>query len=281
MDNSKNKFLKNLEHKEDSIWGNVYDYGKQKQEKILREEYANNKKYGDYLSEIKHHHSIPVMDSEVKKFLNLIPKNGVILDIGGCWGWHWRNLNNVRPDIKIIILDLIRENLLHAKKLLNELIDNQQIFLIHGNATDLKFEDKIFDGVWSVQTTQHIPNFFNVCKEIHRVLKPKGIYWDYSLNNAKFTRLIYRLFKKNYHLDGELKGFYFLRRVNKEIFSTLKDIFNQNFEIRYSEILFSPELHLPIGGNHKSIFGFIDSKLTGNGIIRSLIARQCSFHIKK
>ena len=188
MDNSKNKFLKNLEHKEDSIWGNVYDYGKQKQEKILREEYANNKKYGDYLSEIKYHHSIPVMDNEVKKFLNLIPKNGVILDIGGCWGWHWRNINNVRPDIKIIILDLIRENLIHAKKLLNELIDNQQIFLIHGNATDLKFEDEIFDGVWSVQTTQHIPNFFNVCNEIHRVLKPKGIYWDYSLNNAEFTR---------------------------------------------------------------------------------------------
>ena len=95
MENSKNKFLKNLERKEDSIWGNVYDYGKQKQEKLLREEYANNKKYGDYLSEIKGHHSIPVMDNEVKKFLNLIPKNGVILDIGGCWGWHWRNLNNI------------------------------------------------------------------------------------------------------------------------------------------------------------------------------------------
>ena len=34
----------------------------------MREEYANNKKYGDYLSEIKGHHSIPVMDNEVKKF---------------------------------------------------------------------------------------------------------------------------------------------------------------------------------------------------------------------
>ena len=104
-----------------------------------------------------------------------------------------------------------------------------------------------------------------------------------EIKNANYNDI--RFFSVLEDLTGESikqqKGFYFLRRVNKEIFSTLKDIFNQNFEIRYSEILFSPELHLPIGGNHKSIFGFIDSKLTGNGIIRSLIARQCSFHIKK
>ena len=281
MNNLTNKFLKNLKYNNDFIWGNVDDYGEQKQEKLFREEFATNKKYGNYLLEIKNHHSVPVMDNEVKKFLDKIPKDGIILDIGGCWGWHWRNLNIMRPDIKIVILDLIRENLLHAKKLLDKLIDNKQVFLVHGNATCLKFEDEIFDGVWSVQTTQHIPNFFDVCNEINRVLKPRGIYWDYGLNNAKLTRLIFKLFRKNYHLDGELEGLYFLRRVNKEIFSTLTKIFNPNFKIHYSEILFSPELHFPIGGNPKSILGLIDGKLTGKGLIKSWIARQCSFHIKK
>ena len=168
-----------------------------------------------------------------------------------------------------------------SKKLLDKLIHSEQVFLVHGNATTLKFDDEVFNGVWSVQTTQHIPNFYDVCSEIHRVLKPNGIYWDYGLNNAKLTKFIYKLLRKNYHLTGEIKGLYFLRRVNKEIFSTLTEIFKINFDIRYSEILFSPELHFPIGGSHMSIFGLLDSRLTGSGLIRSLIARQCSFHIKK
>ncbi len=281
MNDLEKKLFKYIRRNDDFIWGNVNDYGQQNQEKILREGIAINKKYGDYLLEIKKHHSIPVMDTEVKKFLNIIPKNGIVLDIGGCWGWHWRNIDKNRPDVKVIILDLIRENLFHAKKLLAKQIDRQQVILVHGNASNLEFEEEIFDGVWSVQTTQHIPNFFKVCSEIYKVLKPEGVYWDYNLNNAKFTRLIYKLFKKNYHTNGNLEGFYFLRRVNDEVFSTLKKIFNPNFEIRYSEILFSPELHFPIGGGPSSIFGYIDCKMTGKGLIRSLIARQCSFHVKK
>ena len=194
-----NKFLKNIKCNDDYIWGNVNNYGKQEQEKLLRIE-ISNKKYKNYLSEIKKHHSIPVMDCEIKKFLNKIPENGVILDIGGCWGWHWRNLNTIRPDVRVVILDLVRENLLHAKILLGELIYNKQVFLVHGNATSLKFDNEVFCGVWSVQTTQHIPDFSNVCREIHRVLTPNGIYWDYGFNNAPLVRFIYKLLKKNYHL---------------------------------------------------------------------------------
>ena len=56
-----NKFLKNIKCNDDYIWGNVNNYGKQEQEKLLRIE-ISNKKYKNYLSEIKNHHSIPVMD---------------------------------------------------------------------------------------------------------------------------------------------------------------------------------------------------------------------------
>jgi ubiquinone/menaquinone biosynthesis C-methylase UbiE len=275
-----NKFLKNIKCNDDYIWGNVNNYGKQEQEKLLRIE-ISNKKYKNYLSEIKNHHSIPVMDCEIKKFLNKIPENGVILDIGGCWGWHWRNLNTIRPDVRVVILDLVRENLLHAKILLDELIHNKQVFLVHGNAIALEFENEIFHGVWSAQTTQHIPDFSTVCGEIYRVLRPNGIYWDYGLNNARLVRFIYKLLRKNYHLTGEIKGLYFLRRFNEEVFSIVEKIFHNKIDIFYSEIIFSPELYLPISSAYDSIFGLLDSRLTGKGWIRSLLARQCSFHIKK
>ena len=276
----KPSFLEMIELQNDGIWGNVLNFSDQEEEKILRKKIANSK-YTDYLSEISKHHSIPVMDKENEKFISLIPKNGVILDVGGCWGWHWRRLHETRPDLTVVIIDLIRENLMHAQDILKNSIEKNKIYLVNGNALDLKFNSEIFDGVWSVQTTQHIPNYNRVFKEIFRVLKFNGHYWDYGLNNAAFIRIIYSFFKKHYHLLGSIEGSFFLRRVNNEVLIDLKNIFKNNLEIRFTELLFTPDLRIPLGGKHGSKIGWIDSMLGGSGYFRKLFARQCSFHIKK
>jgi len=39
--------------------------------------------FGHHLVEVSRHHSIPVMDREVRRFLRKIPRDAVILDIGG------------------------------------------------------------------------------------------------------------------------------------------------------------------------------------------------------
>ena len=272
--------MKDIELGSDGIWGQVSDYGKQTQEKKLRESVAS-KFYSNYLVEISMHHSIPVMDSEVKYFLNQIPINGVILDIGGCWGWHWRSVNKYRPDVTIIIVDLVRANLLHAKEILKDLIAKDKILLVHGNACSLKFKDESFDGIWSVQTTQHIPNFEIVCVEVFRLLKKNGTYWDYGLNNATLIRYVYRLFRKTYHLNGNIQGSFFLRKINDNVINTVKNIFHFKPDVRYSEILFTPDFGLPIGGKENSILGRIDSLFSSKLRIWKLIARQCSFHVHK
>ena len=89
-------------------------------------------------------------------------------------------------------------------------------------------EEEAFDGVWSVQTTQHIPDFSRSCAEIHRVLKKKGICWGYGLNNATLIRHIYKLFGKDYHLDGVIVGKFFLRRVNDSVIKIVKDTFHSD-----------------------------------------------------
>lgn len=274
------KILSNFELCSDGIYGDVSDYGDQHQEKILRQSVAN-KKYDNYLIEISKHHSIPVMDNEVENFIKLMPINSVILDIGGCWGWHWRYVISDRPDLTIVIVDLIRENLFHTHYVLKDGISNGNIILVHGNACSLNFSNDVFDGVWSVQTTQHIPNYKNVCTEIHRVLKPNGYYWDYSLNNAFLVRYLFQIFGKKYHLDGVVPNNFYLRRINQDVFSILNQVFGDIYNLRYSELLFTPEIKFPIGGREKSIIGFIDSKLSGKGILRKSIARQCSIHVKK
>jgi len=163
-------FLDKLKLNRDLIWGLVNDYGQQANEKLLREDVVS-KVYNNYLTEISKHHSVPVMDHEIRKFLNVVPVNGVILDVGGCWGWHWRSLKKLRPDVRVVICDLIRENLLYAQSILNNLIIDKQIFLVHGNAISLDFNNNTFDAVWSIQTTQHIPDIRQAFREIYRVLK--------------------------------------------------------------------------------------------------------------
>lgn len=276
----KNELFQNINLHSDGIWGEVNNYGDQKDEKLLRQSVAN-KKYNNYLLEISKHHSISVMDKEVNEFISKIDKNGIILDLGGCWGWHWRNITNVRPDLTIVIVDLIRDNLIHAKTILKNKISNGNIFLVHGNACSLKFKANCFDGVWSVQTTQHIPNYDKVCSEVYRVLKDKGIFSDYGLNNALIVRIIYNLFGKKYHLDGKILDKFYLRRVNNDVFNILKKVFKNNISIRYTELLFTPDIGLSLGGKEKSFIGKIDSYISGKGWIRKLIARQCSTHATK
>ena len=143
MDERIEKFLKPLELGNDQVYYSSFVNKAQEEEIKLRESVASAD-YEDYLAEIANHHSIPVMDNEVISFLKEIPPNGIVVDVGGCWGWHWRELNTIRPDVTVIIVDFIRANLKHAINILGGEI-NKNIFLVHGDATQLPFPDFSFE----------------------------------------------------------------------------------------------------------------------------------------
>ena len=96
------EMFENLNQLENGIY--TYDFkmaADQKDEILFRKEVAENSV--NYWQEISQSHSIPVMDREVELFLAKMPLNATILDIGGGYGWHWRNLPSLRPDIKVVI----------------------------------------------------------------------------------------------------------------------------------------------------------------------------------
>ena len=235
--------------------------------------------YDDYLMTLSQHHSIPVMDKEVKLFCDRMPENACIIDVGGCWGWHWRDMSKIRPDVKIFIVDFIKGNLHHAKNILKEEV-NRSVFLIHGDATDLIFDDGVFDGYWSVQTLQHIPDFKKTILEAHRVLKKDGLFANYSLNNQYFIKFIYIILGKEYIVQGNSPRFY-LSRASKEQKNIVSEVFNKNVQTRHSEIIFKPELKISFLGKENSIFGILDSYLSNNIGFASSFARQQSYHIYK
>jgi ubiquinone/menaquinone biosynthesis C-methylase UbiE len=276
---NKLKILENFVIDSDNIYGNITINSAQEVEHKLRENVANAQ-YLNYLAEIAKHHSIVVMDHEIKQFCQDVNSNGVIVDVGGCWGWHWRNIHLMRPDLTIVIVDLVKSNLRHANKLLGDRI-GKNIFLVHGDATDLQFPESYFDGYWSVQTLQHIPNFQGAIQEACRTLKTGGKFASYSLNNAIFIKMMYKFLGKDYITKGFLQNQYFIQRADKEQREKIAEIFSNIVVERFTEILFKPEFHLGGFGEKNSLIGKLDSILGGNFHPLKSIARQHSFHTYK
>jgi ubiquinone/menaquinone biosynthesis C-methylase UbiE len=258
-------------------------YGKIKSPTSQKKEFKNRRKvaksyYQNFYNHISDHHSIQVMDREIANLLEKIPENSIICDIGGCWGWHWRNISLQRPDINIVIIDLVYENLLIAKKLLKKKI-NKQVYLVNDDICELKINKKIFNAVWTVQTLQHIPKYSNAIKNIYKIIKEDGYLYNYNLNINYVVRIIYKLFNKKYLIKGYNNDFY-LERSNKNQKKIIKKIFKSRITTRYTELLFHPDLKIKTG-TVKNLFGKIDTFLSGSLIFKKIFARQEAFIVKK
>ncbi len=251
---------------------------------VLRERVAAVH-YDNYLDVISRSHSIPVMDYyEVDRFLAKIPQGGLILDIGGCWGWHWRRLATIRPDIGVLIVDFVRSNLSHALNVLGDLVGDQ-VVLMHTDATALPFTVSSsfqgFDGVWTVQTFQHIPVYDRAVTEAFRVLKMGGVFANYSLNVQVHVRGIKRMLGKDYPIESWVEGSFWLARASLEQKQSIEAIFGNAVTERWSEILYSPELQFFAPGKKGSWLGQLDASFSNNVGFLRWFASQHSFHCQK
>lgn len=115
------------------------------------------------MRDIAKHHSVSVMDHEVGRFLDNMAHNVIILDAGGCWGWHWRKLLKQRPDVCVVIVDFLRINLHHAQNILGALAGTR-IALVRADAASLPFPDCAFDafGLYKPYGTSSIFNGLTV-----------------------------------------------------------------------------------------------------------------------
>lgn len=235
--------------------------------------------YKNYLEEISKFHSINVMDKEINFFLKQIPENSIICDIGGCWAWHWRNILQQRPDVKIFIIDLVIENFRIAKFFIGKNL-NKRIYLINDDICNIKITNKVFDAIWSVQTLQHIPSYKLAMKNIFKILKNDGILFNYNLNKNPIIKFIYKIIGKKYLEEGYTPIFYLSRSSEKQK-NIIEKIFENKVKTRYCEILFHPDIKLFFSGRKNSIVGMIDSLLSGEQSFKKNFARQECFIIKK
>lgn len=268
----------------DGIYNGIVSSSQDQAVEIEMRERVAAREYNNYFDVIAESHSISVMDHEIDLFLAQIPQSGLILDIGGCWGWHWRRLAKTRPDVGVLIVDFVRSNLPHARNVLGDLVGSQ-VALMHADATALPIalDENLqgFDGVWSVQTLQHIPAYDKAASEAFRVLRRGGVFANYSLNVQASVKAIKWILGKDYPTSYWMDGNFFLARATLEQKQQIETIFNSKVRQRWSEIIFSPELHFPAPGREGSWLGKLDTLLSNDVGFLRWFARQHSFHCRK
>ncbi|MBA4536079.1 demethylmenaquinone methyltransferase [Bacillus aquiflavi] len=104
-----------------------------------------------------------------------VQQNCSALDV--CCGtadWTIALADAVGPKGKVIGLDFSKNMLKIGEEKIKALQLNQAE-LIHGNAMELPFEDNSFDYVTIGFGLRNVPDYMQVLREMHRVLKPGGV----------------------------------------------------------------------------------------------------------
>jgi ubiquinone/menaquinone biosynthesis C-methylase UbiE len=105
-----------------------------------------------------------------------VPKGAVILDVGCGGGWTVRRLSELAPDGKVIGLDYSPASVAVSRKTNAKEIENGRVEIELGSVAALPFPDRSFDLVTAVETHYYWPDLPANVREIHRVLKPGGMF---------------------------------------------------------------------------------------------------------
>lgn len=146
----------------------------------------------------------------INRFLELLPKQGTILDAGCAAGRDCQIFKE--RDFLPTGIDAVESLIKIAKK------NNPDIKYIHGDFSDLPFSDSSFDGIWSHASLLHLETIEDVnkaLKEFCRVLKNGGI--AHIFVKKQLGR------EKTSHVSQEYSGDFsrFFRWFNKKELTTL------------------------------------------------------------
>jgi tRNA (uracil-5-)-methyltransferase TRM9 len=191
----------------------------------------------------------------VKNYLDTFDKNSYILDVGPGNGKYM----TYRDDLIMKGIDISIE--------LVKICNNKNLDVIHGNMTNLPFEDNIFDGLLCVAVFHHLDNDEDRKKslnEMYRVLKVGGKcfieVWAKEQNDNSNKNTLE--FKKNNNLV-QWKSI-----KTKEIYYRYYNIYSNN-ELMEEIIRLKPEFKINSFGYEKGNYYIILEKTMIQNFIRN------------
>lgn len=207
----------------------------------LREQVAGEwqgKAPEEILRKLRKHHLLASMENRARSFAAAI-EQGVIVDIGAGWGWHWRSYRGLRP---VVAVDFSLANCRLAASTF--LRDNPFVQVVCADATRLPVREAA--GIWSVQTFQHFPPavMAAVLEECRRLARPHGLRAEIiNQHPVPFVRAIYWVFRRPYLMCGRNQRFFLHRRRAQELVDLFRPI-ARGIEVSYSELFFHPDILL-------------------------------------
>jgi demethylmenaquinone methyltransferase / 2-methoxy-6-polyprenyl-1,4-benzoquinol methylase len=126
---------------------------------------------------------------DTMKRMNVQPGSKALDVCCGTADWTIALAEAVGPSGEVTGLDF-SQNMLNVGKEKVERHGLNQVKLIHGNAMELPFPDNSFDYVTIGFGLRNVPDYLQVLKEMHRVVKPGGI--GVCLETSQPTLIGYR-----------------------------------------------------------------------------------------
>lgn len=118
--------------------------------------------------------------------------SGAVLDIGCGYGYGSYYISQSDKVNKVIGLDIVEEEILHAKKNYK----GDKCDFICADALDLPFSDNYFDYIVSFENIEHVKDYNKYLEEIKRVLKPNGNLLLSTPNNRDLNIRLQKYLKK-------------------------------------------------------------------------------------
>ena len=163
-------------------------------------------------------------------YLDLEETNNV-LEIGCGVGMLSDHLSQ-KYDMNVFGIDIDHEQIEIAKKCFK---NNTKLSFSVESATNLPFENSSFDMVLSFNVIHHISSWKNVLKEVHRVLRPAGVFVFSDFGYPAFLKRIFMPIVKNFGLYTVAEIIDYLTGINFHIIHQEK---SSAFIFRNHNILF-------------------------------------------
>lgn len=105
--------------------------------------------------------------------LGEIDENKKVIEVGCEGGFLLKSIIERKKPKLLVGLDISRKALIDARDLLN--INNRNVCLIQGDNANLPFKSNGFEVVICSEVLEHVIDPENAVKELHRIVKEKGV----------------------------------------------------------------------------------------------------------